>query len=59
MEGARGTRRVPSPTERAGTMFVFFAVIAALGVAAMAGSVVVVTRDGYRRVPTRSYVLLP
>jgi hypothetical protein len=40
-------------------MFVFFAGIAVLSVAALAGSVVVVKRDGYRRVPTRTYVLLP
>ncbi len=40
-------------------MFVFFAGIAALSVAAIAGSAVVVKRDGYRQVPTRTYALLP
>jgi hypothetical protein len=40
-------------------MFVFFAGIAVLSVAAIAGSIVVVKRDGYRQVPTRTYVLLP
>lgn len=40
-------------------MFVFFAGIAALSAAAIVGSIAVVKRDGYRRVPTRTYVLLP
>jgi hypothetical protein len=40
-------------------MLVFFAGIAILSVAAIAGSVVVVKRDGYRQVPTRTYPLLP
>jgi hypothetical protein len=40
-------------------MFVFFAGIAALSVAAIVGSLVVVKRDGYRKVPTRTYALLP
>jgi hypothetical protein len=40
-------------------MLVFFAGIAVLSAVAIAGSVVVVKRDGYRQVPTRSYVLLP
>lgn len=40
-------------------MFVFFAGMAALSAAAVVGSFVVVKRDGYRRVPTRTYALLP
>ena len=40
-------------------MFVFFAGIAVLSVAAVLGSVVVMKRDGYRQVPTRTYALLP
>jgi len=34
-------------------MFVEFIIIAALAVFAAVGSIVVVARDGYRRVPTR------
>jgi hypothetical protein len=34
-------------------MFVEFIIIAALAAVAAVGSVVVVARDGYRRVPTR------
>jgi len=34
-------------------MFIEFAIIAALAVAGAIGSIVVVTRDGYRRIPTR------
>ncbi|GGE92857.1 hypothetical protein [Mycetocola zhadangensis] len=40
-------------------MIVFFAGIAALSAAAIAGSLIVVKRDGYRKVPTRTYALLP
>jgi hypothetical protein len=40
-------------------MFVFFAGIAVLSAAAIAGSVLVVKRDGYRQVPTRTYISLP
>lgn len=40
-------------------MFVFFAGIAVLSIAAAVGSMVVVKRDGHRRVPTRTYALLP
>ena len=40
-------------------MIVFFAGIAALSAAALVGSLVVVKRDGYRQVPTRTYALLP
>jgi len=34
-------------------MFIEFALIAALAVVAAIGSIVVVARDGYRRIPTR------
>jgi len=34
-------------------MFIEFALIAALSVSAVIGSIVLVARDGYRRVPTR------
>jgi hypothetical protein len=40
-------------------MFVFFAGIAVLSVAAAIGSLVVVKRDGYRQVPTRTWAPLP
>ncbi|WP_257790993.1 hypothetical protein [Mycetocola zhujimingii] len=40
-------------------MFVFFAGITVLSVAAAIGSLVVVQRDGYRKVPTRTYAPLP
>ncbi|WP_411722429.1 hypothetical protein [Mycetocola sp.] len=40
-------------------MFVFFAGIAVLSAAAIVGSAVVVRRDGYRQVPTRTYISLP
>lgn len=40
-------------------MFVFFAAIIVLSAAAAVGSVVVVKRDGYRQVPTRTYPVLP
>jgi hypothetical protein len=33
--------------------------IAVLSVAAIAGSIVVLKRDGYRQVPPRTYVVLP
>jgi len=34
-------------------MFIEFTLIAALSVSAVIGSIVLVARDGYRRVPTR------
>jgi len=34
-------------------MFIEFAIMAALSVAAVTGSIVLVARDGYRQIPTR------
>jgi len=34
-------------------------IIALLAVAGFAGTIVAVSRDGYRRIPTRRYITLP
>ncbi|QIS38865.1 hypothetical protein GW572_05915 [Clavibacter capsici] len=49
-----GMRRHP-PSRRSTTMTVFLIAVAALSVSAIAGTVVVTARDGYRAVPTRTH----